>query len=118
MLVMLSRLYVLFVNYISRDLDNTKILLYKLFFRYLVVKAACVKSALVTAHYPNSISDNHTQDNNDNTNKHQLQTNTILLALLLYCIVIAHFAKHKETQFDFLLFTLSSTRILFAKKQV
>jgi len=34
----LSRLYITFINYISRDLDNTKILLYKLFVRYLVVK--------------------------------------------------------------------------------
>jgi len=32
MLAILSRLFVLFINYISRDLDNTKILLYKLFF--------------------------------------------------------------------------------------
>jgi len=30
-----------FHNYISRDLNNTKILLYKLFVRYLVVKPAC-----------------------------------------------------------------------------
>jgi len=28
----LSGLYIFFKNYISRDLDNTKILLYKLFF--------------------------------------------------------------------------------------
>jgi len=28
-------------QYISRDLDNTKILLYKLFVRYLFVKPAC-----------------------------------------------------------------------------
>jgi len=44
----LSRLSNLFINYISRDLDNTNILLYKLFFRYLVVKPACVNAALVS----------------------------------------------------------------------
>jgi len=33
----LSRLSILFINYISRDLDNTKILLYKFFVRYLIV---------------------------------------------------------------------------------
>jgi len=42
----LSRLSILFINYKSRDLDNTKILLYKLFVRYLVVKPACVNAAL------------------------------------------------------------------------
>jgi len=31
--VILSRLSILFINYISRDLDNTKILLYELFVR-------------------------------------------------------------------------------------
>jgi len=31
-----SRFSILFINYISRDLDNTKILLYKLFIRYMV----------------------------------------------------------------------------------
>jgi len=41
----LSRLSILFINYISCDLDNTKILLYKLFVRYLVVKPACVNAA-------------------------------------------------------------------------
>jgi len=39
--VILSGLCILFLNYISRDLDNTKTLLYKLFVRYLVVKPAC-----------------------------------------------------------------------------
>jgi len=39
-----NRLSVLFTNYISRDIDNTKILFYKLFFRYLVVKPACVNA--------------------------------------------------------------------------
>jgi len=47
MLAILSRLSILFINYISRDLDKPKILLYKLFFRYLVVKPACVNAALV-----------------------------------------------------------------------
>jgi len=32
MSAVLSRLYILIINDISRDLDNTKILLYKLFF--------------------------------------------------------------------------------------
>jgi len=41
----LSRLSILF-SYISRDLDNTKILLYKLSVRYLVVKPVCVNAAL------------------------------------------------------------------------
>jgi len=44
----LSRLSILFINYISRDLDNTKILLYKLFIRYLVVKPVCVNAALIS----------------------------------------------------------------------
>jgi len=38
-------LSLLFMNYISRNLDNTKILLYKFFIRYLVVKPACVNAA-------------------------------------------------------------------------
>jgi len=33
---------------ISCDFDNTKILLYKLFVRYFVVKPACVNAALET----------------------------------------------------------------------
>jgi len=41
----LSRLSILFINYISRDLDNTKILLYKIFVWYLVIKPACVNAA-------------------------------------------------------------------------
>jgi len=41
----LSRLSILFMNYMWRDLDNMKILLYKLFVRYLVVKPACVNAA-------------------------------------------------------------------------
>jgi len=43
--VILSRFSILFINYISRDLHNTKILLSKLFFWYLVVKPACVNAA-------------------------------------------------------------------------
>jgi len=35
------------MNYILRELDNTKILLYKLFVRYLVVKPVCSNAALV-----------------------------------------------------------------------
>jgi len=42
----LSRLSILFINYIPRDLDNTKILLYKLYVRHLVVKPACVNTPL------------------------------------------------------------------------
>jgi len=38
-------LSILFLNYISRDLYNPKILLYKLLFWYLVVKPACVNAA-------------------------------------------------------------------------
>jgi len=34
--------------YILRDLDNTKIFLYKLFVRYLIVKPACVNAAKET----------------------------------------------------------------------
>jgi len=41
-----SRLSILSINDISRGLGNTKILLYKLFFRYLVVKPAWVNAAL------------------------------------------------------------------------
>jgi len=40
----LSRLSILFTNYIFRDLDNTNILLYKLFVWYLVVKPACINA--------------------------------------------------------------------------
>jgi len=40
-----SRLSILFINLTLRDLDNTKILLYKLFVRCLVVKPACVNAA-------------------------------------------------------------------------
>jgi len=36
----LSRVSIFFINYISRDLNNTKILLYKLFIQHLVVKPA------------------------------------------------------------------------------
>jgi len=45
MSAILSRLSILFINNISRDLDNIKILLYKLFVRYLVVKLACLNAA-------------------------------------------------------------------------
>jgi len=45
------RLSILFINYISRYLDNTKILSYKLFDRCLVVKLACVNTALVKKVY-------------------------------------------------------------------
>jgi len=38
--VILSRRSILFINYISRDFDNMKILLYKLFVRNLVAKPA------------------------------------------------------------------------------
>jgi len=34
------------LQYILHDLNNTKILLYKLFVQYLVVKPACVNAAL------------------------------------------------------------------------
>jgi len=44
----LSRLSIPFINYTLCDLDNTKLLLYKLFIRYLVVKPACVNAALDT----------------------------------------------------------------------
>jgi len=40
----LSRLSI-FINYILRELDNKKILLYKLSVRYLVVKPARVNAA-------------------------------------------------------------------------
>jgi len=52
---LLSRLSILFINYISRNLDNTKILLYKLFFRYLVVKPACVNATSVRPCLPMGI---------------------------------------------------------------
>jgi len=42
----LSRLSIRFKYYILRDLDKSKILLFKLFVRYLVVKPACVNAAL------------------------------------------------------------------------
>jgi len=38
---------ILFVNYKLRDLNNTKIFLYKLFFQYLIVKLALVNAAWV-----------------------------------------------------------------------
>jgi len=38
----LNRLSILFIKNILHDLDNTKILLNKIFVRYLVVKPACV----------------------------------------------------------------------------
>jgi len=44
----LSRFSILFINYISCDLNSTKILLYKLFVQYLVVKLACVNAELNT----------------------------------------------------------------------
>jgi len=44
----LSRRSFLFINYMLRDLDNTKTLLYKHFVRYLDVKLACVNAALVS----------------------------------------------------------------------
>jgi len=50
-----SRLSILFINNISRDLDNTKILIYMFFIRYLVIKPACenavIKPACVNAVY-------------------------------------------------------------------
>jgi len=45
MLAILSRLSSLFINYLSYGLDNTKMLLYNFFVRYLVVKPACVNAA-------------------------------------------------------------------------
>jgi len=45
MFAILSRLFILFINEVSRDRDNTKMLLNKLFIRYLVVKRACVNAA-------------------------------------------------------------------------
>jgi len=48
----LSKLSIIFINYISRNLDNTKILLYKFSFRYLVVKPACVNAASVRFQNP------------------------------------------------------------------
>jgi len=44
----LSRISIFFIKYLSRDLDDIKILLYKVFVRYLVVKPACVNAALVS----------------------------------------------------------------------
>jgi len=44
----LSRLSILVINDISRDLNNTKILLYNFFVRYVVVTPACVNVALVS----------------------------------------------------------------------
>jgi len=41
----LSRLSILFKNYILRDLDNMKILLHVLFVGDLVVKPACINAA-------------------------------------------------------------------------
>jgi len=46
--IILSRFSIIITNYILRKLDNTKMLLYKLFVRYLVVKPACVNTALVS----------------------------------------------------------------------
>jgi len=46
MLAIVSRLSILFINKPLRDLDNTTVPLYKLFFRYLVVNTACVNAAL------------------------------------------------------------------------
>jgi len=46
MLAILSRLSIFFINNILRAFDKTKILLYKLSVRYLVVKPACVNAAL------------------------------------------------------------------------
>jgi len=43
----LSRLSILFINDISRDLDDTKAHLYKFFVQYLVVKPACVNAASI-----------------------------------------------------------------------
>jgi len=45
MSAILSRLSIFFIIYKSCNLDNTKILLYKLFVWYLVVKPACVNVA-------------------------------------------------------------------------
>jgi len=36
MFAILSRLSILFINYRLRDLDNTKILLYKFFVQYMI----------------------------------------------------------------------------------
>jgi len=51
-----SRLSILLINYVLGDLDKTKILLYKLFVRYLVVKPASVNvaSANHSGHYCNT----------------------------------------------------------------
>jgi len=42
----LSRLSILFINCMSSDLDNTKILSFKLFLRYLVVKICMCKRGI------------------------------------------------------------------------
>jgi len=53
MLAVSSNLSILFTNYTLHELDNTKMLLYKLSVRFLVVKPACVlftvNAALVSA---------------------------------------------------------------------
>jgi len=48
MFAILSRLYIIFLNFILHDLNNLKILLYKLFVRNLIVKPVCVNAALGT----------------------------------------------------------------------
>jgi len=50
----LSRLSVLFINYILRDSDHTNIPLCKLFVWYLVVKPACVNATLANFIYAQS----------------------------------------------------------------
>jgi len=47
----LSRLSILFINYKLRVLENIKILLYKLFVQYLVVKPVCVNAATLKEMY-------------------------------------------------------------------
>jgi len=41
----LSRISILFINYILFNLDYPNIVLHKLFVRYLIVKPACVNAA-------------------------------------------------------------------------
>jgi len=41
---------IIFINCTSRDLDNTKILLYKRFAPYLVVKPTFVNAALISVY--------------------------------------------------------------------
>jgi len=41
----LSRISILFINYILPNLDYPNIVLYKIFVRYLVVKPVCVNAA-------------------------------------------------------------------------